>query len=64
MHTILETRPNTETTKDTIKAIVFFVKNVNNIPGIINTTVAILKKIKGPFLSTKKPRRPYNYHCS
>ena len=55
MHTMLDTKPNIEMAKEIIKMTEFFVKNVNNIPGIINTMVAILKKIKGPFLSTKKP---------
>lgn len=50
-----ETKPNTEIINETIKMYVFLIKNVNSKPGTINTKDEILKKFKGPFLSTKNP---------
>ena len=47
-----ETKPNTEIINETIKMYVFLIKNVNSKPGTINTKDEILKKFKGPFLST------------
>ena len=50
---MLDTKPNTEMEKEIIKTTEFFVKNVNNIPGITNIKVAILKKLKDLFYLRK-----------
>ena len=43
MHTMQETKPNTEIINETIKMYVFLIKNVNSKPGTINTKDEILK---------------------